>query len=393
MSLPSVNVIKNNDGLGQTVQTEDGVTGLLLQGVATPSLAVLIPKLITSLSDAVSLGIDEDYDTDNSVNVYGQLKEYYAIAGNGAQLYIMIVPQAVTVEMMLDKDEAYADKLLMYAQGKIRILGVLRNPANSYVASTATHQIDEDIINALTKGQVLAEKYEKRFSPIVIMLGAYGFTGDAGGLVDLKTFDKSNCAIILGGTKADVNAVGLLCGRLASTSVVENIGKVKSGSLPINEGFIGDEEYVDAQGKVEAASDKGFVSIRQIVGKAGFYFTDDPTAASSISDYNSIARNRVINKVIYIANQVYINEINSEIAIDPSTGRIQAVQIKYYESLIINAVRSGMVATSEISEVTANMPTDQDVLATNELCIECRIVPFGYAKVIKVGLGFTNPTN
>lgn len=392
MALPKVTIEIQNGGLGQTTQTNDGIVGLLLQGPAADELEVLTPVLITSLQGAADLGIDADYDTDNTVNVYRQLKEFYDEAGEGAQLYIMLINNAIDIETMLDVAEAdYAVKLLDYAQGKIRILGVVRNPAAEYEPVTDTHEIDADVIAALTTGHALAEAYQNEFNPFRIILPGYAYTGDAGGLVDLKTFDKNRCAIIIGGSQADVNAVGLLCGRLASDPVQRNAGRVKSGSLNITEAFIGAEAYIDAQGDVEPIHDKGFISLQQYPRKAGFYFTDDPTATADTDDYNTISRGRVIDKAIILAYDTYINEIKDEVLIDPATGRIQTVQAKAYQALIENAINTAMTANQEISGVTAFVDPAQNVLATGEICVELRIVPVGYAKQIIVKLGFSNP--
>lgn len=392
MSLPKVTIEIQNGGLGQTTQTDDGVIGLVLQGVAAAELELLTPVLITTLQGAVDLGIDEAYDTTNSVKVYSQLKEFYDEAGEGAKLYIMLVQQAIDVETILDKTELdYAVKLLNYAQGKIRILGVVRNPAGGYTPDTETHEIDVDIVNALTTGQALGEEYEAKFEPFRIVIPAYAYTGEAGNLVDLKTFDKNRCAIVLGGVQSAVNAVGLLCGRLASDPVQRNAGRVKSGSLAITEAFIGTETYAEAQDDIESIHDKGFITLQQYPRKAGFYFTDDPTATADTDDYNTISRGRVIDKAIILAYDTYINEIKDEVLIDPATGRIQTVQAKAYQALIENAINTAMTANQEISGVSAFVDPAQNVLSTGQICVELRIVPVGYAKQIIINLGFENP--
>lgn len=394
MSLPKVKVISQNFGLGQSVQTDDGVVGFLLQGVAAASLAVLTPKLITTLQAAVDLGIDEDYDTDNSVEVYSAIKEFYDEAKSGAKYYFMIVPQAVDVETMLDKTEAnYAVKLLNFAQGKIRLLGIVRNPAGGYEPNTAANNIDLDIINALTTGQALAQEYYDKFMPFRIALPAHAYAGDAGALVDLKTFDKNKCGIVIGGTASGRNAVSLFLGRLASVPVQRNAGRVKSGSLAITEVYIGTETYIEAQDDVEVIHDKGFVTLRQHIGKAGYYFTDNPTATAATDDFDSFTNGRVDDKAAYITNQIFVNEILDEVAINATTGQIETAKAKYYQAIILDAINTAMTANNEISGVNVLVDPAQNVLATEKICVEIRVVPVGYAKEFLIKLGFNNPSS
>lgn len=391
MALPSVSINVLNGNLPGVIPTDDALCGMLLQGVNASSLNLLTPKLLTSLQDAVDVGIDADYDTDNSVAVYKHIREFYDEAGTGARLWIMLVGQAVSMADMVDKTEAdYAVKLLNAADGKIRLLGVSRSPAGGYTPTT-TNGLDVDVENAITTGQALAEEYAASYKPFRVVLECRHYQGDAGTVADLTTKEKNAVAVVLGDTASGAGAaVGLLLGRLAAIPVQRNPGRVKDGSLNITNAYIGAETVAAAEGDIESLHDKGFITLRRYVGKAGYYFTDDPTCTLATDDYRSLARGRVIDKARVICYATYVNEILDEVAID-ANGRIETVKAKYYQSIIESAIDLAMTSESEISSFSATIDPEQDVLSTNKITVEARITPVGYAKEIVVNLGFQNP--
>jgi hypothetical protein len=366
---------------------------MILQGPAPASLPLSEPKLITSLADAEDLGITADYDTDNGLTAHEAIKQFYAGAGTGKRLWIMVVSQAVAMTTMLDQDEDYAVKLLDAAAGAIRMLTVVRDPAAGY-APTITGSIDEDVTNAITTGQALAEAYAADYKPLRVILPAYGYDGDAGTLVDLKQRSDNRVAVVLGGTaSAGKAAVGVLLGRLAADPVQRNPGRVKSDALPILKAYIGSETVEAAGGDVGVIHDKGFITLRKHTGLSGYFFTDDPTATKATDDYSSLARGRVIDKAIFITYRTYVQELLDEILVNATTGRISVAQSKYLQQRITSAINTAMTATGEIVAVEAQVDPTQNILSTGKICVDLRITPYSYARTIEVTLGFTNPAN
>jgi len=186
------------------------------------------------------------------------------------------------------------------------------------------------------------------------------------------------------------SALGLAIGRLAAVPVQRNLGRVKNGALAISTAFIGTAELSTVEGTIGAIHDKGFITLRRYVGKAGYYWTDDPTATAATDDYNSVARGRVIDKAISIAYATFVEEVLDEVQID-SAGKIETSRAKYYQTIIETAINTAMTAEGEISSVDALVDPAQNVLSTGQICVELRIVPVGYAKTILVKLGFNNP--
>lgn len=102
MAAPKVTINLQNGTLGQVANTEDGVAGLVCTGIAATGLALGTSAQIFSLADAEALGITSTYDTTNTVNVWKSIKDFYAQAGTGKELWIMIVAKTTTMQTICD---------------------------------------------------------------------------------------------------------------------------------------------------------------------------------------------------------------------------------------------------------------------------------------------------
>jgi len=393
MPLPGVSIPIKNGAIGGVVQSNDALTGLLLQGPAASGLGLLAPRLCTSLADAEAIGLDAAYDADNSVAVYKHVKEFYSEAEPGAKLWIMLVSQAVSMtDMVNTSNPQYAEALLTAADGKIRLLGVSRSPADGYVP-TLSGEVDVDVINAIPFAHALAEEYAANYKPFRVVVEGREYSGTAGTLVDLKTQGKNRVAALLGDTISGSGAaIGLLLGRLSAIPVQRNPGRVKNGAVLATNIYLGTDALKDVEGTIESIHDKGWITFRRHIEKAGCYFTDDPTATAATDDYDTISNGRVVDKAQVIAYSIFVDEILDEILIDKD-GKIETVKAKYYKSIIENGVDTAMTANSEISSFSAQIDVEQNVLATNQLCLSGEIITVGYSKDIKFQLGFNNPAN
>ncbi len=388
MGLPGVEINVSNGNLGRTPGTEDGITGMILSGTAISGLALNAPKAVFTLKEAENLGLAASRDAHSTV------KEFYRAAGDGAELWLMLVADTVTLAEMTDSSEPYAPALISAAKGRIRILAIDRVPGASYTPDQ-TAGIDKDVYDAAVSADELAKAETAKVNPLRVIIGGRAFSGDVSQLHDLKTWDRNRVQILMGSaSKSGRPAIGLLTGTYARLPVQRNPGRVKNGSLPVTAAYLTDGSLQSAGDltKVEAVHKKGYVAIRQFTGKAGFYFTDDPTATSDADDCSSFARGRVIDKAYLLAYKTYIEEVNDEIEVD-GDGKIDAARLKELEAKIENTVNQQMTANGEISSVEAAIDTEQNVLATDKIEIGLNITPVGYMKQIIVNLGFENPFN
>lgn len=92
-----------------------------------------------------------------------------------------------------------------------------------------------------------------------------------------------------------------------------------------------------------------------------------------------------------ICYKTYIDEILDSVAVDPETGKLPQPVCKYYEQLLIRAVNTNM--EGEISGFTAYIDSNQDLISTNVLKVQAKVVPTALLKEINVDLSFDNPFN
>ncbi|OQY03190.1 MAG: hypothetical protein B6I20_05580 [Bacteroidetes bacterium 4572_117] len=394
--LPGVIINIENGALGGAPGTSDGITGMMLSGVAVASqIALNEPKQIFSLAGAVALGLDEAYDTANSVDVYKQIKSFYDVAGTGKELWFMLVAQTVSLADMLDVTEAAnAVALLDAADGKIRVLAVSRVADGGYTP-TILDGLDSDVYAAVTTGQALAESFAAQIKPLRVVIGAREWSGAAGDLADLHQRTDNRVAISLTGhSSSNKNAdVGVMLGRLAAIPVQRNIGRVKDGDLGILQAYLTDGETTESKETAWASIyDKGFVFVRRYVGKSGYYFVDDLTATALTDDFCTLSKGRVIDKAFTLTYATYINEVNDEVLIN-TDGTLSAAYVKSLQAAIENVLNQAMTAKNEISAAKCSIDETQNILATNNLVVSIRVTPVGYSKEIEINLGFNNPLN
>lgn len=397
MSLPGVNITVENGALGRVATTSDGVAGLIVVGVAKPNMPLYTPKQIFSLKEAESLGFSQEDDLAEEVDTWQQIKEFYDEAGNGAELFIMTVPVTKTMTETLDVANTTngAQKLLDYAQGRIRLLGISRNiDPNVEYEQVTQGGIDEDVHTALPKGQTLAIQYRNNFKPVSIFVDGRGWNGTVADLIDLRTYTFSKCSVVLLTTVAGKTsaAVGLVLGRAAKLPVQRNIGRVKDGGLNVSKLYYTSggniEDFSDAQ--IAAIHDKAYITPRKFVGRSNYFLADDPTATTGNDDYLTLANNRVIDKALVTVYTTYVNEINDEVEIT-SEGKMSATKVAYFRQVLSNALNLTMLSEREISDFEVFIDPDQNVLANDRIDIVVRVTPVGYTKAIEVSLGFKNP--
>lgn len=394
MALPKVTINVLNSQLGRITPIDDGVAGLIASSAVAPaSLAFGTSALVTSVAEAETLGITAAWQTTNNSLAHTHVSEFFAAAGTGAKLWVMIVVDTLSMQNITDKAhaQAYATKLLNDAGGKIRLLGITRKPDGSYTP-LKTKGMDDDAYEAMVKLNVQAVDFAAAFKPFVGLIDGRDYQGNVSNLYDARGGTSNNVAICLAnaGTTGKSAGIGLLLGSLAKLPVQRSIARVKNGELPISEAKLTNEVAIEAS-NVEAIHDKGYIVIRTFAGRSGYYFSDDPTATIASDDYSSIARRRVINKVLQIAYDVYVNEIAEEIEIDPD-GKMNPAVIKSLQGAIENAIDLQMTANAEISSCRAVIDPNQNVLSTDKVVVALYVVPVGYSKTIEVNIGFENPS-
>ena len=395
--LPRVKITYANGALGQVESMADGCLGFLALGAEEVEgdnhFKLGQPYMIKKLSGLEDLSVTEE----NNPNLYRNVKDFYAEAGDGVELWLMGFAASATFAATLDKDTAAGAKsLLLASNGKIRGLIVFKTPAEGYDMNT-TDGFDADVTAALVKAQGLGEwATDELRAPIFTLLEGYGFTGNATDLKALTTMEYNRTGVVIGDTTADSKnaCMGIVAGRLAVSPVQRKISRVKDGALTPLAIYVGGQlaELAD----VETIHEKGYITFTTFTGKTGYFIADDNLATKVADDYRSLTNRRVIDKAYRIAYNTLIESLNDEVPID-SDGSLSPSWCASLASSVEQAIISNMTANGNLGNDPGN-PDDtgvecvidykQQILSTSQLAVKLRVKPNGYAKYINVELGF-----
>lgn len=391
--LPNVHITLGNGNLGAVSLSDDGIAGLLLTGAAVAGkLELNKPYMLGSVSDIKKLGIDEE----TNPLACKEITAFYAGAGEGAELHLLMVSEATTLTQMCSNSaDSPLKKLIDSAAGRIRLVGVNRNAPAGY--SPAIEKcLDTDVITAIAAAHSVAENFLDSIAPFRIMLPAIGWTGETTGIYQPREGSYNRVCVVMasdgkfGDSKLYSAAIGQVLGRAANIAVNRNIGRVRDGAIA-PKGYLTDgktpEEHYSAWNLLD---DAGYVFYRTFIQKNGYYLNGDAMAAPTTDDYCYLSNGRVIDKAVVIAYKTYIDEILDNIEVDSKTGAISTPLCKAFEANIIRAVNTQMAG--EISSFSAYINPAQNILANGQMDVVCEIVPTGTLRHINVNLSLKNPT-
>ena len=407
--LPGIDIKFENGQLGQVVDLPDGTAALLASAVAVPAKFDLNTVYqVKSMQDVAALGIIPDV---NNHVLYKTLKEFYAEAGEGTELWLMAFAKTIKVSDWFKLDastgKAPAEKLLDAANGKIRIIFTAYSPTLPYVP-VLVGGVDTDVMVAANLAQQLAQNYTQlKYAPFFTIIEGFAFDGDKVALTDLSTGSFNRVMIVLGdtekrtGTSASSGAaVGIVAGRFAKIQVHTNIGKVRDGALSTLVAYILDKPA--EQYDVAALHDKGYVTFRQHTGKSGYFFTDDPLACEIADDYHYASRRRVIDKayrLAYTATLEFLLDDNDVL----NDGTISPIYAATVENEIESLIFKQMTSNGELSfnpsdskdrGVICKVDLTHNVTSTSKLKIaKLQVKTKGMNRWIDVPLGFVPITS
>lgn len=389
----SVNITLANGQLGATLQTNDGITGMVLTGTTeTGGYTAGTPILVTGLSDVANAGITEG----NNPFALRQLQEFYNQAGTGAQLYLMLVPPTMTVAQMADNlNDNGVRKLLDYAKGKIKVVGLMSDDIALVAAGgsvTVTNGLNASVYAAAANMRVTAAAYFAAQQPFRAVIGGSSYSGAAASLTDETTGTTNNrTAILIGDTISGRAAcLGLLLGVVSLIPVQRKISRVRSGALTNTAAYVGSSSVEAAGANVDVIAQKGFITFTSFPNVSGYFFSGDPMCTATTDDYAILARGRVIDKAHILAYTTFVQEVDDEVPVN-TDGTLDAGFCKWLSQQIVNQVNNTMTANKEISSVSCFIDPAQNILSTNQLNVVVKIVPVGYATQIEISLGFDNP--
>ena len=386
----SVNITRAIGQLNRTEPTADAVVCLVMTGAAVAGKIALAEwKQLFSTEDLVTLGIT----LANNPLAYQDILDFYAQAGAGAELNIMLIVDSTSITNICDVVNDMGKKLLDATQGRGVIFIVNKKAPAGYTA-TITAGLDNDINTAVIKLQAMAVAYQLQNIPFVGILPAMGFTkAGIAAMPARSTLSNDYVALNTWCNKNDgIISQGQLAGWLTKLQVHQNAGRVASGKVS-DTAFMPDG--LDAKEfKYEWANIllKGLMCPVKIGGKSGYFYNDDPTMTAISSDYSSISWNRVMNKAQRIAYDVLVLHQNDDVDVDAATGLIESSLVSDWEGDVENAIRKQMMPVSgtkkkEISGVKCTIDPASDIV-NDKISASLTIVRKGQAKTIDVKIGF-----
>jgi len=387
MSLPNVQFNISSNGLELSQADIQKIPGFVLTGVTVAGankVTVGTSYQIFSLDEAINLGITEGGTNDFA---YKQIAAFYAEAKKGAELWFMLVASTITLTDQADITKAYAKKLLSDAQGKIRILGLLKK---SGTGETITEGLDADVHTAVVKAQALAQDFADRYFPVRVIISGNKFDGTVANLKDYATTNYNKVSILIANTDGSKEAsIGLALGRMANIPTQRKLSRVKDGAIePFAAYFTNGEAVSTLDTAWNAIDAKNYIFMRSFANLSGFYFTGDKTLTLPTDDFNSLARGLVMDEAVITAYTTLVQELSDEIPVTEA-GTIHPAIIKAWQNGIESQIKSNMVEAGKLSGVKAFIDENQNVSQTNNVNVALQLLPVGYSDFITVNIGFT----
>ncbi len=326
-------------------------------------------------------GVDAFFDV-----IHYHISEFFRINPGGA-LWVMMadVPTTYTFEEVAILQNS--------ANGDLRQIGVLVH----------TTSLDTNHILSL---QSVAEQLEQEHKPVSLILAPnIKNISDLSTLPDLHGYEANKVSVVIGqdgsgkGGKLfslrpySITALGALLGTVSKSKVSEDIGwvaKYKASDVELDVATIANGQIVSniPVNLLNLLDEKGYVFLRKHIGLTGSYWNFGWTADEITSDYNTIERNRTIDKAIRGVRTYILPALNGPVKVDSDTGKLDITFIKYLESEAGKALLQ-MQKDGEISGYSVFIDPEQNVLSTNRVDIVFKIVPVGIAKEIVAKIGYS----
>lgn len=287
-----------------------------------------------------------------------------------------------------------------FANGTIRQVGVVKDPASAYSTGDIT------AINTVCLAN------DTVYKPLSAIYSAdLVSTTDISALTDLSNLTANKVSDVIamdaGGqgnflfvtTGKSIPALGTILGTVSLSKVSEDIGWV--GKFNISNGseceviaFANGQKFTDAaitDNLLEALNVKRHIFLKKFVGLSGSFWNDSHTAIAVTSDYAYIENNRTIDKCIRNLYAALLPSLNSPLQLN-SDGTLSETTVSYLESQGDVAL-DVLVRDGELSAKLVTINPAQNVLTTSKIIIAVTLVINGVARKIEVPIGFKPSIN
>lgn len=384
MGLPKVIFNIQNNGLNYSTGEVQKTPALIATGVTVADKIELGKSYqLFSLKDAESLGVTES----ENPFAYKHIRDFYNQAGEGVELWLMLVSDATSYADMADVNNNYLNQLIADAKGRVRVAGLLKKAAAD---PTIESGLDADVVAAVPLLQNLADTWAEKYFPFRAIISGNNFSGVVADLNDFteSNFNRVNMLIANNDGEAEAS-IGLNLGKQASIPAQRSQARVKDGSVIFSQAYFTNGEKVETLSNAfDVLHDKGYTFFRTFAGRSGYYFTDDLTLTSPTDDFKSLGNGFVMDEAVLIAYDNLVDVLSDEVPLD-TNGTIHPAIIKNWQANIESSIKTLMVDQGKLSGIRCIIDENQNIVSTGVLNVEIRLLPVGYAKEIIVNIGFT----
>jgi hypothetical protein len=417
--------IKKGDGnLGGLPPNKERVLVLVAGGVATNDLPLDTPVRILHPSQAEALGINAAYDANNDILVYDDIVECFRLSPE-TELIFMLTAQPDGSNGNELKDWFDADgpieAVLRNTIGKdIKAIFTRWNAASGYNPSYSNYVLNaglcDEVKDCFAPAQALVDRFFAEFRYIdSIELDGWAIDDEAS-LDDLREENYPDISINLSvdgyleTNYPDVSshvAVGAAMGMFAVRQINENTGSVevlnppsaKAGqeNYPLDNGIRwpyaalpnGKKINTLTAAVVNDISDKAYIIAGSFPDYPGIYFSGDPTAVASTSDYRYRNNNCVWNAAARLARQAMIPKTRSVLKKNPATGFITGTSAEALRLRGQNKVEQ-LVKENKCSAVGVFLDPNQTPSDTTPIKARIEVVKDGILHSFEIDLGLFN---
>mgnify|MGYP003302971838 FL=1 len=304
-------------------------------------------------------------------------------------------------------------KLIVDANGEIRILGIANTPATGETGYL--NGFPEDVFGSIQLAQQLYDWAFSTFRPCQVILEGRDFNAtNAAAAQDLRNITISNQVLEafkvsvciaqdwkyadgLDAIRKKMADLGTMLGSIAKKAVNENIGEVEGGNLVdvtnnkwLVAGLSNHQTVAGWDSQLEALDSKGYVFAISYTGIAGYYWNNDHTCTPIKKDKDgyfneyTISYGRTHDKAVRDLRTCLLPKVKSTQPVDPSTGKLPQALVTYFERLADDDVFNTMAAEGLITAGKTTVDPNSDLLISpRELKVSFVLVPTGQIDEIK----------
>lgn len=383
MALTNISFTITEDGLARAVDNEDNISAILFS-VAAPS--AYSGSKIRGYTDIASVKADGIISTSVTYGeAYYHISEFFRVSP-GALLYVCFGLTDV------------AEELYNASGGKIRQYATV---ITALSAVEGTHQAIINTLNNKYSPAVAIVGYEPAVTPASVN-DVDDLSLKTAPYVAVVAFGDANGkgAALAGALgKPYISAYGLVLGLTSKAKVQQSIGELASFNISDGVEYIKTEngvtkpaiKYVTGQSYSDGITlqfdNKRYIVPRFYAGNGGVFIEKDNTAYAPTKDLSNIRNVRTISKALRGVRSRLLTRLKTNVPVDDA-GKLDADFVEYLKNLagtdLVQMQRDG-----EISRYGVSIDPNQNVLSTDLLDVDIKIIPIGVNHFINVKLGFT----